>query len=66
MFIWGNLCIKSGGKSRISLSFFASSGNDVRRKLYTVGIHSTVEKRAKVMPDTTVDTTLSIYYIEHF
>ena len=57
MFIWGNLCIKSGGKSQISLSFFAFSGNDIRRKLYTVGIHSTVEKRAKGMPDITVETT---------
>ena len=36
----------------------ASSGNDVRRKLYTVGIRLTVEKQAKGMPDTTVETTL--------
>ena len=52
-----DLCIKSGRKSQFSLSFCASSGNDVRRKLYTVGIHSTVEKRSKGMPDTTVETT---------
>ena len=31
--------------------------NDVRRKLYMVGTYSTVEKRAKRMPDTTVETT---------
>ena len=31
--------------------------NDVRWKLYMVGIHLTVGKRAKRMPDTTVETT---------
>ena len=31
--------------------------NDVRRKLYMVGIQLTVGKRAKRMPDTTVQTT---------
>ena len=36
-------CIKSGGKSQFSLSFFSSTVNDVRRKLYMVGIYSTVE-----------------------
>ena len=39
--------IKSGGKSWFSLSFLYSTVNDVRRKLYTVGIHATVGKRAK-------------------
>ena len=56
-------CIKSGGKSQLSLSFLASTVNDVRRKLYTVGIHSTVEKRAKRMPDTTVETTIVTYML---
>ena len=50
-------CIKNGGKSLFSVSFLSSTVNDVRRKLYMVGIHSTVEKRAKRMPDTTVETT---------
>ena len=50
-------CIKSGGKSQLSLSFLASIVNDVRRKLYAVGTHSTVEKRAKRMQDITVETT---------
>ena len=36
--------IKSGGKSQISLSFLASTVNDVRRKLYMVGIHLNVDK----------------------
>ena len=45
------------------LSFFysfphSSTVNDVRRKLYMVGIYSTVGKRAKRMPDNTVETTL--------
>ena len=31
--------------------------NDVTRKLYTVGIYSTVEKRAKRTPDIIVETT---------
>ena len=53
--------IKSSGKSQIYLLFFACSGNDVRRKLYTVRIHSTVEKRAKGMPDITVETTKLIW-----
>ena len=48
--------VKSGGKSQISLSFLSSSGNDVRTMLYTVGIHSTVGKRAKRMPVTRVET----------
>ena len=50
-------CIKSGGKSLFSVSFLSSTVNDVRRKLYMVKIHSIVEKRAKRMPDTTVETT---------
>ena len=37
--------------------FFASTVNDVRRKLHTVRTHSTVGKRAKRMPDITVETT---------
>ena len=37
-------CIKSGGKSQFSLSFLPSTVNDARRKLYMVGIYSTVEK----------------------
>ena len=52
-------CIKSSAKSRFSLSFLASTVNDVTRKLYMVGIHSTVEKRAKRMPDILVETALS-------
>ena len=33
--------------------------NDIRRKLYMVGTYSTVQKRAKRMPDTTVETTIN-------
>ena len=51
-------CIKSGGKSQFSLSFISYTVNDVRRKLYMVGIQPNVEKRAKRMPDTTVETNL--------
>ena len=51
-------CIKSGGKSRFSLTFLTSTVNDVRRKLYTDGIHLTVGKQAKRMPNTTVKTTI--------
>ena len=50
-------CIKSGAKSGFSLSFLASTVNDITRKLYMVGIHLTVEKRAKRMPDILVETT---------
>ena len=50
-------CIKSDGKSQFSLSFLPSTVNDVRRKLFTVGIYSTVGKGAKRVPDTTVETT---------
>ena len=53
-------CTKSGGKSRFSLPFLSSTVNDSRRKLYMVGTHSTVEKRAKRMPDPTVETTASV------
>ena len=35
---------------------FSSTVNDVRRKLYMVGIYLTVGKQAKRMPDTTVET----------
>ena len=49
--------IKRGGKSRFSLSFLFHTVNDVRRKLYTVETYSTVEKRAKIMLDPTVETT---------
>ena len=35
----------------------SSTVNDVRRKLYTVVIHLVVGKRAKRMPDTTVENT---------
>ena len=51
-------CTKSGGKSQYSLSFLSSSVNDVRRKVYTVGTHSTVGKRAKRMTDPTVETKI--------
>ena len=51
-------CIKSGAKSPFSLSFLASTLNDVTRKLYTIGTQSTVEKRAKRMPDIIVETTI--------
>ena len=44
-------CIKSSGKSQFSLSFLFHTVNDVRKKPLTV------EKRAKRMPDTTVETT---------
>ena len=40
-------CIKSGGKSRFSLSFLDSIVNDITRKLYTVGIHLTIENEQK-------------------
>ena len=53
-------CTKSGGKSPFSLPFLSSTVNDSRRKLYMVGTHSTVEKRAKRMPDPTVETTASV------
>ena len=43
---------------RFSLSFLSSTVNDISRKLYMVGTHLTVEKRAKRMPDPTVETTL--------
>ena len=36
------------------LLFLASTVNDVRTKLHIVEKHSTVEKRAKRMPDATV------------
>ena len=49
--------VKSGGKSHFLFHFFLLQFNDVRRKLYTVRIHSTVGKRSKGMPDTTVETT---------
>ena len=49
--------IKRGSKSQLSLSFLSFTVNDVTRKLYMVGTHSTVEKRAKRMPDITVETT---------
>ena len=57
-------CIKRVGKSQFSLSFLFSTVNDVRRKLYTVVKHSTEGKRAKRMPDTTVETTnaLKLYF----
>ena len=44
--------------SRLSLWFFALTVNDVTRKLCMVGIRSTVEKRAKRMPDFIVETTI--------
>ena len=50
-------CIKSGAKSQSSPSFLAYTVNDVTRKLNTVGIHSTVKKRAKRTPDIIVETT---------
>ena len=55
-------CIKSGGKSQFSLSFLSYTVNDVRRKLHRVGIQLTVEKRAKRMPDTTLETTSSVFW----
>ena len=36
-------CTKSGGKSRFSLLFLS----DIRRKLYTVGTHSTIKNEQK-------------------
>ena len=55
-------CIKSGGKSRFSLSFLFHTVNDIRRKLYVVEIHLTVGKRAKRMPDPTVELAFSNLY----
>ena len=55
--VLGRKFIKSGAKRRLSLSFLASTVNDVTRKLYTVGTHLTVGKRAKITPDVTVETT---------
>ena len=49
--------MKSDAKSQFSLSFLASTVNNITIKLYTVGIHSTVEKWAKRMPDIFVETT---------
>ena len=43
-------------KSGFSLLFLASTVNDLRRKLHMVKIHLTVGKRAKRMPDATVQT----------
>ena len=43
-YLWLHSCSE---KFRLSLSFLASTVNDVTRKLYMVGIRSTVEKRAK-------------------
>ena len=37
--------------------FLSPTVNDIRRKLYMVGTYSTVGKRAKRMPDTTVENT---------
>ena len=59
-------CTKSGGKSQYSLSFLSSTDNDVRRKVYTVGTHLTVGKRAKRMPDPTVETTSEVYQLQLF
>ena len=42
-----------------TISFFLSTVNDIRGKLYMVGTYSTVKKRAKRMPDPTVETTNS-------
>ena len=44
-------------RAALSLLFLASTVNDVRRKLHMVEIHSTVGKRAKRMPNATVETT---------
>ena len=57
--------IKSGGKSKLSLSFLAPTVNDATRKLFMVGIHSTVEKRAKRTPDIIVETTNTRNYEFH-
>ena len=43
------------------LLFLASTVNDVRTKLHIVEKHSTVEKRAKRMPDATVETTGTLF-----
>ena len=40
-----------------TLIFFGRTKTSYEKKAHT-GIHSTVEKRAKRMPDTTVETTL--------
>ena len=54
---WRQNALKAVERVDFSLSFFPSTSNDVRRKLYMVGIQSTVEKPATRMPDTTVETT---------
>ena len=49
--------IKSGEKSQFSLSFLSYTVNDVRRKLYMVGIQSTVRETSK---------NYVRYYSQHF
>ena len=59
MFIVGYqiTCTKSGVKRSLSLSFFLLQFMTSQRKLYMVGICSTVQKRAKRTLDATVETT---------
>ena len=59
-----NPCVFQNGPNKdffsyqgFSLSFLSHTVNDIRRKLYMVGTYSTEEKRAKRMPDATVETT---------
>ena len=44
------------------LVFIASTVNDVRRKLHMVKTHLTVRKRARRMPDATVEATKGLTY----
>ena len=50
-------CRNKSLRAALSLLFFASIVNDVRRKPQGVEIQSTVEKRAKRTPDIKVETT---------
>ena len=53
------ITLRGMAEHRFSNNYFLNTKElyDVRRKLHTVGTHSTVGKRAKRMPDITVETT---------
>ena len=50
--------VSTVGSGILFARFSTVEFNDIRRKLYMVGTYSTVGKRAKRMPDPTVETTL--------
>ena len=64
MQIWQLSLLSDIDSSIVSLSFLSPTVNDIRRKHYMVGTYSTVEKRAKRIPDSTVETTDSIYMFD--